>query len=235
MSINEQTKSSFLLKGGLYHFMTLRLLAIELDLLDEQLSEQISQAPNFFRNASVVLDLQKLKDLEKIDFTAICKIIRARGLFPIGINNATEQQKKLAYAAGLVSLRSGSEAKNDLSKLNVEPKTSSDHSQNSKLVTLPIRSGQQIYSPGGDLVITSSVSNGAEVLADGNVHIYGTLRGRALAGINGNKDARIFCSSLEAELVSIAGHFKISEDFEDLWKSAVEIYLENERLQIRKL
>ena len=88
--------------------------------------------------------------------------------------------------------------------------------------------------PGGDLIVFSSVSNGAEILADGHIHVYGPLRGRALAGVLGDKDARIFCKSLEAELISIAGHYRIYEDLKDShWKQAVCIQLQDERLNIR--
>ena len=93
-----------------------------------------------------------------------------------------------------------------------------------KLITHPVRSGQQIYAAGGDLVVLSSVSPGAEVLADGNIHVYGTLRGRALAGVKGNRSARIFCQRLEAELISIAGHYKISEDLRNShWQKALRL------------
>jgi septum site-determining protein MinC len=78
-------------------------------------------------------------------------------------------------------------------------------------VTQPVRSGTQIYARGGDLVVTAAVSPGAELIADGNIHVYGALRGRALAGASGDADARIFCSRLEAELVSIAGRYLVNE------------------------
>ena len=78
-------------------------------------------------------------------------------------------------------------------------------------MTQPVRSGTQIYARGADLVVTAAVSPGAEIIADGNIHVYGALRGRALAGAAGDVDARIFCSRLEAELVSIAGHYLVSE------------------------
>jgi septum site-determining protein MinC len=106
----------------------------------------------------------------------------------------------------------------------------------SKIVTTPIRSGQQVYAPGGDLIIMASVSAGAEVLADGNIHIYGALRGRALAGVLGDTSARIFCQSLEAELVSIAGNFKVDEDLrKDHWKTAAQVSLDEQTLCIAPL
>lgn len=103
-----------------------------------------------------------------------------------------------------------------------------------RIVHQPVRSGQQIYARGGDLVILSSVSPGAEILADGNIHVYGTLRGRALAGVNGDEKARILCRSLEAELVSIAGWYKVSDELGGV-EGPVQIYLEGETVCIAPL
>ncbi len=106
-------------------------------------------------------------------------------------------------------------------------------SKPAKIVKQTIRSGQQIYAPGGDLVIIGSVSTGAEILADGNIHVYGTLRGRALAGVQGNQAASIFCHSLQAELISIAGIYLLSEDIqEDKIGASVQIYMKDEKIQI---
>jgi septum site-determining protein MinC len=105
-----------------------------------------------------------------------------------------------------------------------------------KVVSRPVRSGQQIYAQGSDLVVTASVSEGAELLADGNIHVYGTLRGRALAGVKGNSNARVFCQSLDAELVSIAGQFIMHESVKgDCWKKPAQIFLEEETLRIAPL
>jgi len=106
-------------------------------------------------------------------------------------------------------------------------------SKPAKIVKQTIRSGQQIYAPDGDLVIIGSVSTGAEILADGNIHVYGTLRGRALAGVQGNQSASIFCHSLQAELISIAGIYLLSEDIqEDKIGASVQIYMKDEKLQM---
>ena len=102
----------------------------------------------------------------------------------------------------------------------------------SRLITTPIRSGQQVYAQGGDLIIAASVSPGAELLADGNIHVYGTLRGRALAGINGNENARIFCYGLEAELVSIAGQYKVFEEHNELHHGPKQLFLRDGQLII---
>ena len=103
------------------------------------------------------------------------------------------------------------------------------------LISQPIRSGQRIYAK-GDLTILSHVSAGAEIMAEGNIHIYGALRGRALAGVQGNTESRIFCSALEAELVSIAGHYKISEELDEVEKQTpTQIYLQDQALIINTL
>ncbi|MAM89362.1 septum site-determining protein MinC [Allohahella sp. A8] len=105
-----------------------------------------------------------------------------------------------------------------------------------RIVTTPVRSGQQIYAKGGDLIVTAPVSAGAELLADGNIHVYGALRGRALAGVKGNQSARIFCHSLEAELVSIAGQYRISEDLQKTeWQKSCQIYLADGKMKIQAL
>lgn len=105
-----------------------------------------------------------------------------------------------------------------------------------KIIYQPVRSGQQVYAKGGDLIVLAAVSPGAEILADGNIHVYGPLRGRALAGVQGDTKARIFCHSLEAELVSIAGQYKISEDLQKSgWKSSSQVYLVDDKLTITPL
>ena len=103
------------------------------------------------------------------------------------------------------------------------------------LVNHPIRSGQRIYAK-GDLTILSHVSAGAEVMAEGNIHIYGALRGRALAGVQGNTESRIFCSDLQAELISIAGHYKISEEFDKTeHPQPTQVFLQEQALIIKSL
>ncbi len=104
-----------------------------------------------------------------------------------------------------------------------------------RLVTEPVRSGTQIYARGSDLIVTAAVSPGAELVADGNIHVYGVLRGRALAGASGDGAARIFCTRLEAELVSIAGSYLVSEQLPaDAQNSPVQIALVDDQLTITR-
>lgn len=116
------------------------------------------------------------------------------------------------------------------------PKAVETKAQETRIIYQPVRSGQQVYAQNGDLIVLAQVSAGAEILADGNIHVYGPLRGRALAGVKGNTKARIFCHSLEAELVSIAGQYKISEDLQNgNWKKPAQIHLEDETLTVKAL
>ncbi|HRF83083.1 MAG TPA: septum site-determining protein MinC, partial [Pseudoxanthomonas sp.] len=99
-----------------------------------------------------------------------------------------------------------------------------------------VRSGQQLYAEGCDLTVLSTVGAGAEVIADGSIHVYGALRGRALAGAQGNPDARIFCREFHAELVAIAGHYKVLDDIpENLRGKAVQVWLDNGQLKLAAL
>ena len=239
---------AFQLKGGMYTLTTIQLLTNDLTALQTQLAQKIAQAPNFFHKAPVIIDLKQInlrEETASIDFTTLKQITRAHNLILVGLRNANDEQQTIAMREGLAILRDNvtvatkptlneSIKAQITEKIAIKPQES--HNNGNKLITTPVRSGQQIYVPDGDLIITSSVSHGAELLADGNIHVYGALRGRALAGINGNKNARIFCSSLEAELVSIAGNFKMSEELEkQAWKISTEIYLQDDHLQIRSL
>jgi septum site-determining protein MinC len=99
-----------------------------------------------------------------------------------------------------------------------------------------VRSGQRIYAQDSDLIVLAQVSPGAEIMADGNIHVYGSLKGRAMAGVKGNTEARIFCADLKAELVAIGGHYKIRENMDDLVHGkSVQIYLRNNSLFVKEL
>lgn len=277
---NTQDKnSSFQLKGGLYPLTSLQLSSTDLLQLTQFLDTKIKQAPQFFQNAPIVIDLQKLApESQEINFNQLIGILKERKLFPLGIRGGSSTQQAAAIASGLVVLPEGSkeiENKSGINTLknanngnmanaasnaasnpssNVFSNVSSDatsiagtqsttlsamsaiQGSNTKVITDPVRSGQQIYARGGDLIVLSSVSHGAELLADGHIHIYGPLRGRALAGVTGDTSAHIFCQSLEAELISIAGQYKISEDIgQTFWRIAADIFLSEGRLHISPL
>ena len=175
----------------------------------------------------------------EIDITVLTNAIRQLGLLPIGIRGGTAQQNQQAIEQGIpVHSIHGSNAPSEAQKTKkITPELPEPQIDlaTTLLITQPIRSGQRIYSK-GDLIILAQVSAGAEILAEGNIHVYGALRGRALAGVQGNPDVRIFCSDLQAELISIAGTYKISEDLdESIRHKPVQIYLENQTLIIKDI
>lgn len=225
--------TAFQLKGGLFTLTTLQIFNPDIVMLKQQLLNKIQQAPSFFLNAPIVLDF-KIANQPNVDFAELKSMLREINLIPIGIRNATTEQSVAAMQVGFAILRDTPNPRDKDKLMNTAqpiPK-----SPNSKIITTPVRSGQQIYAPDGDLIVINHVSPGAELIADGSIHVYGALRGRALAGVNGNQEARIFCTSLEAELVSVAGNYKISEDIEkQAWKVCAQAYIKDERLQISQL
>ncbi|MGZ8157667.1 MAG: septum site-determining protein MinC [Methylobacter sp.] len=219
--------------------------------IEQQLQEKIHLAPEFFKNSPLVFDLQELNKHElDIDVTELAHIIRKLGLLPIGIRGGTTQQNQQALELG-IPVHSGHIARDGVyaanqsgtqkqQTLELEPEPHPAPEQHTvvattTMITHPVRSGQRIYAQ-GDLVILAQVSAGAEILAEGNIHVYGSLRGRALAGVQGNAEARIFCSDLQAELISIAGNYKISEDLKGtVLNQPVQIYLQNHALVIKDI
>lgn len=225
--------------------------------IEEALQDKISLAPEFFKDSPLIVDLRELnKQSQDLDFTQIVQILRRVGFFPIGIRGGNEQQNKQARALSIPldtvreqnsSINIGETQKQEtMPQSSVQPEVPiAQESTNpiptppapaaATLVTQPIRSGQRIYAS-GDLIILSQVSAGAEIMAEGNIHVYNTLRGRALAGVHGNTAARIFCFDLQAELISIAGDYKISEDLnKQTYANPVQIYLQNHALIIKEI
>lgn len=227
---------AFQLKGGLFTLTTLQIFTADIIALKQQLLEKIRQAPNFFHHAPIVLDF-KIANQPNIalDFAKLKSMLQEINLIPVGVRNATPEQANAAIQCGFAMLRDTPNIR-DKDKLTTSAQQLAPKVAATRIITEPVRSGQQIYAPDGDLIIINQVSPGAELIADGSIHIYGALRGRALAGVNGNQEARIFCTSLEAELVSVAGSYKISEDIEKhAWKIAAQMYIKDDRLQINKL
>ena len=237
----------FKLKGSRVTITILELYDYDYQRLTDQLAETVQTAPDFFCQTPVILSLEKFQGEDYIDFIEVGELCREYGLVPVAIRGGTESQIMSANVAGLPQLPAQKEAApkaaaNNSDAANTQPKATEAESQTPSkagenlLITTPVRSGQQVFAPNGDLVIVAPVSAGAEVLASGNIHVYGPLRGRALAGVNGDINARVFCQSLEAELVSIAGSYKVNEDLrEHYWKEAIQARLENEQLVIEKL
>lgn len=246
------TDYCFQLKGSVFTAVVLELHHYSEAAFASELQQKIAQAPQLLQQSPIVLNVDKcVDDVSDIDFPGLLQQCRNFGLQPIGFRSCARFNSALQNS-GLALLppssgRGGAEIQGA-----TEPPARGAVSQSapqlpqapaaksvrvaSKLITQPVRSGQQIYARDSDLIVMSPVSEGAEVLADGNIHVYGGLRGRALAGVAGDASARIFCHSMEAELLSIAGNFMLSEDFhEQLRKKSVQVYLKDEELCIDPL
>ncbi len=226
---------AFELKGSMLTTMVLHVYTADIEVLAEQLKQHVAQAPGLFKQAPVILDFHAIQQSAKtLDIPELVEILRNYGMFPIGVRGGNTSFNSLALAVGLhllpttktASERTSSPAKEEAAQHQVPEMPV-------KIIEQPVRSGQQIVSK-GDLVILSMVSPGAEVLAQRHIHVYGALRGRALAGVTGNTQARIFCHKLEAELVSIAGQYQINEELDaQCLNQAVQIYLKDDHLTIQ--
>jgi len=213
--------------------------------IEHQLKEKISQAPEFFKNSPLLIDLHELNahDLP-IDTQQIIQILRKHKFFPIGIRGGSDSQNQDAIKLQVPVHSKHTQSETDKSKQSSKT-TASEHNQEkinknsqqieNKLITQPIRSGQRVYA-NGDLIVTATVSAGAEIMAEGNIHVYGSLRGRALAGVQGNTESCIFCSDLQAELISIAGNYQISDEIdESVRNQPVQICLQEQALIIKQI
>lgn len=234
----------FNLKGGMLTVTVIEVVRLDTGRFAKQLAEKKEQAPNFFSDTPVVISLEKLDAHMNLSTLAgLLQICKNHGLLPVALRGS-ENFRPLAQQSGLVLMPPGRGREKPMEMPAPEPEATPEPvveavlsgSAQNKIITQPIRSGQQVYAPGGDLVVLAPVSAGSELLADGNIHVYGPLRGRALAGVRGNTEARIFCQSLEAELVSIAGHYKTAEDLrKSHWKLAAHISLDGDSLKIAAL
>jgi septum site-determining protein MinC len=202
------------------------------------LEATLARAPHLFSNAPFVLDLdQAVSIAPSFDFNRLVRELRSRNVALIGVQNGTIEQNRAALGAGLITLQGGSDLPAPGKKRNGAASAAEEEAASrALLVTEPVRSGQRIFSDKGDLVVVGSVSSGAELIARGNIHVYGRMRGRALAGVNGDSKARIFCQSLEAELIAIAGLYKTSDEIPPSLRSqCVQAVLEENALRIERL
>ena len=240
---------SFQIKGGLFPMNLLEVKTLDLDAIKHELQAKILKAPAFFENAPLVLGFEMLDESQhdQFDLAGLISLCKSLKLFPAASRGASPALMQKSRANQLATLAKGREkhvgaatANPSVEVQNSEPTATqaeppANQATGTKVVSTPIRSGQQIYAS-GDLIILSAVSAGAEVLADGNIHIYGPLRGRALAGVKGDRNARIFCASQEAELVSIAGQFMVDDQLKStLWKKAVQIHCADDNIIISPL
>lgn len=246
-------------KGEMTLLNVLQLRETDLQDIEKALSERSAGVGGLLKNTPLIVDVKSLLGNLSVsdtalDFTGLRDLLIEYGFMPVGIRHVDEAQREAAQTAGWVLLPAGRaapplEAKGDASGDVSDVPAATDVVQMSeqsseqsaaactlKLIDRPVRSGQQVYNPHGDIVVLRHTSAASELLANGSVHVYGALRGRVLAGVQGDTTARIFCQQLEAELVSIAGCYRLLEE-EDmpLKGQAVMISLQADKLIIEPM
>lgn len=242
------------LKGGMYTLLSIQIHSIEQEAIELALKNKVQQAPGFFKDTPVVVDLSPVEHMEELDTNQLLKTIREHNLVAI----AARVSDKTSPAAMTIQLpvldasgstKRSSDIDNASSNTEVSDKMDAPEAAVSvettivdipitgpMILTRPVRSGQQVYAQGGELVVMAQAGPGAELIADSNIHVYGPLRGRALCGVTGNTKARIFCRSLEAELVSVAGIYKPLEEIPaDLKGKPAQIWLDGDKLVIEAM
>ncbi|MFV7770366.1 septum site-determining protein MinC [Shewanella marisflavi] len=195
-------KPSLELKGSSFTLSVLHIKNADLDRVASELDGKLAIAPQFFIGAPLVVNLSAISNPE-YNLAGLKDLLISRQLVIVGITGAPTAIANQAKALGLALIKSGKQSQTQPQL----PKTT-------KIVKQNIRSGQQVYAKNGDLIIIGAVGNGAEVIADGSIHIYGSLRGKAMAGASGDKNAVIIAQTLDAELVSIAGQYWLTENLQ---------------------
>lgn len=217
------SRTHFDFKSASLPVVALVLKTTDLAVLATELAQRLADAPGFFDQDPVLIDLAGVRDAqEPLDFAALVQLLRQHRTLPVAVRGGSDAQMQAAREAGLAAApdaaptRAEAEPREVVREVEVIREVEVVRevpvaALPAVVVDKPLRSGQQVYARGADLIVMAMVSFGAEVIADGNIHVYAPLRGRALAGAEGDRAARIFTTSLEAELVSIAGIYRTFE------------------------
>ena len=246
------------LKIGQVGIANLRVRTLDVEQLSREMRERVERAPKLFGRAPVIIDFGGLARMpDAATAQALLDGLRDAGVLPVGLSYGTRETEQLAEqlklpllakfraqyepvataapvggASAPTARRESVAAESAPTKAAKAPATAAASSPGLVQKT-PVRSGQQLYAENRDLTVLNTVGAGAEVISDGSIHIYGTLRGRALAGAQGNTDARIFCREFHAELVAIAGHYKVLDDVsKELRGKPVQVWLDKDELKI---
>ncbi len=246
------------LKIGQVGIANLRIRTLDVERLTREMHERVARAPKLFGRAAVILDFGGLSRMpDAATAQSLLDGLRSAGVLPVALAYGSTETDLLSQQLGLPLLAKfraqyeRAEAEPAAARAPAPapaaeparparavaaPADAANAPQPGRMQTTNVRSGQQLYAENCDLTVMATVGAGAEVIADGSIHIYGTLRGRALAGAQGNTTARIFCRDFHAELVAIAGHYKVLDDVPDnLRGKAVQVWLENDQIKIAAL
>lgn len=241
------------LKFGQVGIANLRVRTLDPARLATEMADRVQRGPKLFARAAVVIDFGGLSRCpDTADAKALVEALRGAGVIPVALAYGTSAIETLSQEIGLPLLakfRASYERDGDAEPAPAPRKATAPEpaapapvappaprGEPGLVHVHPVRSGQQVYAQDRDLTVCATVGAGAEVIADGSIHVYGALRGRALAGAGGLASARIFCREFHAELVAVAGHYKVLEEIpKELLGKAVQIWLENDKLRIEQL
>ncbi|HTC28217.1 septum site-determining protein MinC [Dyella sp.] len=262
VKMDQQTSDACDLRFGQVGIACVRVRRPDAAALCEELERRVRAAPQLFSRAAVVLDLSHLLNLPDDGIVdALLEAVRSAGMLPVGLAYGTSATEALAQRMGLPLIAKFRAAYEPADGGSIAPPATNAATAAAVAAPAPVpvpvrepvlsptdtpvgaqrhegavRSGQQVYARDRDLVVTGAIANGAEVIADGSIHIYGSLKGRAMAGAQGDIKARIFVSDFRAELIAIAGHYRVFEQIpKDLEGQSVQCWLEGEKLLIAPL
>jgi septum site-determining protein MinC len=221
IAVQGTTPDTFEIKSATLPLVALVLKSADLGTLARDLEARFGDIPDFFDQDAMVIDLSRLEsgapegERPTVDFPALLELLKKYRLAPVAVHGGSAEQAAAALAAGLFAApdaRIGSAAPGGSNaEAAAQAAAQPPAATGALVIDKPLRSGQQVYARGRDLVMLAMVNAGAEVIADGHIHVYAPLRGRAIAGARGNADARIFALSMEPELISIAGLYRTGE------------------------
>jgi septum site-determining protein MinC len=222
----ERPSTSFKFRGGCFHALVLKP-ETPLSTWLADVDALLARSPGFFAEKSVVIDVSGLSLTRKI-FLDLLDELSKRGIRILGVEgaNPSDFDGRVPFLA---------RSQTDKTKSNAAPVLvpSTPSPASSLLIEAPVRSGQLVVCPDGDVTVIASVASGAEIVASGSVHVYGTLRGRVLAGAYGNQRARIFCRRLDAELIAIDGHYIVADEIgTHLRQAPIQAWLDGDALKI---
>lgn len=243
------------MKGEMSMLNVLYLHDTNVKEIGRQLEKKRDEVPSFFLNSPVIVDCSDITEtLASLDLRTLKKALVDLMFVPVGVRGIEPEQNALVTKAGWPVLRAGpktakrvadedsedvadDETKNESEGSEACESAPAPISANiSKLIEKPVRSGQQVFVEEGDAILLTHTSAGSEVMASGSVHVYGALRGRVLAGVHGDTSARIFCRSLDAELIAIAGRYQLLDEGDtNLRGKPAMIRLDGEKLIIEAL
>jgi septum site-determining protein MinC len=240
IAVQATIPDTFEIKSATLPLVALVLKSADLGTLARDLEARFGDIPDFFDRDAMVIDLSRLEcgapegERPAVDFPALLELLKKYRLAPVAAHGGSAEQAAAALAAGLfaapdarigsatpggfnaeaaaqAAVAAAAQAAVEAGLLPPPAVTQPAAATGALVIDKPLRSGQQVYARGRDLVMLAMVNAGAEVIADGHIHVYAPLRGRAIAGARGNADARIFALSMESELISIAGLYRTGE------------------------